>query len=138
MIFNRIPAVRERGWKVIDAAAYAETCQRAANALLPGGTDTPMAQEMNGTPEALAQVARLHALRRIAQPEEIARAALFLASTAASFVTGSALLVGRSACMLPHPSTRKAIWICPAQGFSPSGPRCRRTTQVSPAASTRW
>lgn len=63
------------------------------NTLLPGGTDTPMAQEMNGTPEALAQVARLHALRRIAQPEEIARAALFLASTAASFVTGSALLV---------------------------------------------
>jgi len=28
VIFNRIPAVRERGWKVIDAAAYAETWQR--------------------------------------------------------------------------------------------------------------
>ncbi|UNK42533.1 SDR family oxidoreductase [Luteimonas sp. S4-F44] len=63
------------------------------NALLPGGTHTPMAEEMNGTPEALAQVARLHALKRIAQPEELARAALFLASDEAAFMTGSAMLV---------------------------------------------
>jgi NAD(P)-dependent dehydrogenase (short-subunit alcohol dehydrogenase family) len=63
------------------------------NALLPGGTHTPMAEEMNGTPEALAQVAQLHALKRIAQPEELARAALFLASDEAAFMTGSALLV---------------------------------------------
>lgn len=64
-----------------------------ANALLPGGTDTPMAREMNGSPEALAQVARLHALRRLARPEEIAQAALYLASDASSFVTGTAMLV---------------------------------------------
>lgn len=63
------------------------------NALLPGGTDTPMAAQMNGTPEAMAQVARLHALKRIAKPDEIARAALFLASDASSFVTGTAMLV---------------------------------------------
>ena len=63
------------------------------NALLPGGTDTPMAREMNGTPEAMAQVANLHALKRIARPEEIAQAALFLASDAGSFMTGSAMLV---------------------------------------------
>ena len=35
----------------------------------------------------------LHALKRMAQPEEIARAALFLASDQSSFVTGTALLV---------------------------------------------
>ena len=58
-----------------------------------GGTDTPMAAQMNGTPEAMAQVARLHALKRIARPDEIARAALFLASDASSFVTGTAMLV---------------------------------------------
>uniref|UniRef100_UPI00249360D6 SDR family oxidoreductase n=1 Tax=Sinimarinibacterium flocculans TaxID=985250 RepID=UPI00249360D6 len=63
------------------------------NALLPGGTDTPMAARMNGTPEALAQVASLHALKRIARPEELAQAALFLASDAASFMTGTAMLV---------------------------------------------
>ena len=63
------------------------------NALLPGGTDTPMAREMNGTAEQMAAVARLHALGRIASPEEIARAALFLASPASSFMTGTAMLV---------------------------------------------
>jgi NAD(P)-dependent dehydrogenase (short-subunit alcohol dehydrogenase family) len=62
------------------------------NSLLPGGTDTPMAHQMNGTAEAMAQVAQLHALKRIAQPQEIAQAALFLASDDASFVTGSAML----------------------------------------------
>ncbi|ABS63371.1 short-chain dehydrogenase/reductase SDR [Parvibaculum lavamentivorans DS-1] len=63
-----------------------------ANALLPGGTDTPMGRDAAPTPEALSFVVGLHALKRIAQPEEIARAALFLASDASSFVTGSALL----------------------------------------------
>ena len=70
------------------------------NALLPGGTDTPMARQMNGSPEAMAHVAGLHALKRIATPDEIARAALFLASDDASFVTGSAMLAdgGVSIC----------------------------------------
>ncbi len=63
------------------------------NALLPGGTDTPMARQMNATPEALAQVAQLHALKRLASPEELARAVLFLASDASSFMTGTAMLV---------------------------------------------
>ena len=56
-------------------------------------TLTPMAHAMNGTPEALAQVAGLHALKRLARPQEIAQAALYLASDAASFVTGTAMLV---------------------------------------------
>jgi NAD(P)-dependent dehydrogenase (short-subunit alcohol dehydrogenase family) len=62
------------------------------NALLPGGTDTPMGAVITNTAEAKAHVASLHVLKRIAAPEEIARAALFLASDAASFVTGSAML----------------------------------------------
>jgi NAD(P)-dependent dehydrogenase (short-subunit alcohol dehydrogenase family) len=63
------------------------------NALLPGGTDTPLAEAWVSTPEALAFVEGLHALKRLAQPEEIARSALYLASDASSFVTGTAMLV---------------------------------------------
>lgn len=63
------------------------------NAILPGGTDTPMARAMNGTPEAWAFVERLHALKRTATPEEQAKSVLYLASDASSFTTGTALLV---------------------------------------------
>lgn len=63
------------------------------NALLPGGVDTPMGQSVTTTPEALSFVEGLHALKRVAAPEEIARAALFLASEASSFMTGAAMLV---------------------------------------------
>jgi NAD(P)-dependent dehydrogenase (short-subunit alcohol dehydrogenase family) len=63
------------------------------NALLPGGTDTAMAHAMNSTQEAMTFVRSLHALKRIAAPEEIAQAALFLASPASSFMTGTAMLV---------------------------------------------
>lgn len=63
------------------------------NALLPGGTDTPMGRAVASTPEAKAFVESLHALKRMATPDEIARSALYLASDASSFVTGAALLV---------------------------------------------
>lgn len=58
-----------------------------ANALLPGGVDTDMA----GNQEQKDWAANLHAMKRIARADEIASAALFLASPMASFVTGSAL-----------------------------------------------
>ncbi|MDO8840608.1 MAG: SDR family oxidoreductase [Parvibaculum sp.] len=64
-----------------------------ANALVVGGTDTPMGRAAAQTPEAHAFVESLHALKRIAVPEEIAQAALFLASDASSFVTGAAMPV---------------------------------------------
>jgi NAD(P)-dependent dehydrogenase (short-subunit alcohol dehydrogenase family) len=65
------------------------------NAVLPGGTDTPMSvtNAPGATPELKAYVESLHALKRMAQPEEIARSVLHLASDAASFVTGTAFLV---------------------------------------------
>ncbi len=63
------------------------------NALLPGGTDTTMARAFADTPEKQAFVRGIHALKRIAAPEEIARSALYLASDDSRFVTGTALLV---------------------------------------------
>jgi len=63
------------------------------NALLPGATDTPMAADFGDSPEVIEFVKNLHALKRTAQPEEIAQSALYLASDASSFTTGTALLV---------------------------------------------
>ncbi len=63
------------------------------NALLPGGTDTPMGRIMANTPEAIAFISGLHALKRIATPDEIAQSVLYLASDASSFTTGTAMLV---------------------------------------------
>ena len=48
---------------------------------------------MTSTPEALADVQNLYALKRLATPEEIAKSVLYLASDASSFTTGAALLV---------------------------------------------
>lgn len=59
------------------------------NALLPGGTRTPMAGD---DPDGHAVVARLHPLRRLAEPEEIAATAAFLLSDDASFITGAPVL----------------------------------------------
>lgn len=63
------------------------------NALLPGATDTPMGKVATSAPGALDYITGIHALKRIAQPEEIAHSALYLASDSSSFMTGNALLV---------------------------------------------
>lgn len=63
------------------------------NAILPGGTDTPMAKEFGDSPEMIEFVNSIHALKRRATPEEIAQSALYLASDASSFTTGTAMLV---------------------------------------------
>jgi NAD(P)-dependent dehydrogenase (short-subunit alcohol dehydrogenase family) len=62
------------------------------NAIAPGLTDT--AQPRYGSSEAeLAEAARAIPLGRMAQPEEIARTALFLASDEAAFITGQTVHV---------------------------------------------
>jgi len=63
-----------------------------ANALLPGGTLTAAAMDATTNPDTEAFIASLHALKRMARPEEIAKAAMFLMSDLSSFVTGSAML----------------------------------------------
>jgi NAD(P)-dependent dehydrogenase (short-subunit alcohol dehydrogenase family) len=66
-----------------------------ANAILPGGTDTPasITNAPGATADTLAFVEGLHALKRMAMPDEIARSVLYLASDASSFTTGTALFV---------------------------------------------
>ena len=67
------------------------------NALMPGVIDTPMparSLKRQADPEAAqAFWKQRHPIGRIGQPEEVARAALFLASDDSSFVTGTLLFV---------------------------------------------
>lgn len=74
------------------------------NAICPGSIDTPMLRVFVSRPDQqqtqgadkeqlVVQRGAQNAMGRIAQPEEIANAALFLLSDEASFVTGSILAV---------------------------------------------
>lgn len=63
------------------------------NAILPGAVATAMFYEANATPEARESVSKMHALKRVATTEELAKSMLYLASDDSSFVTGSAHLV---------------------------------------------
>jgi NAD(P)-dependent dehydrogenase (short-subunit alcohol dehydrogenase family) len=64
------------------------------NAIAPGEVDTPMGLEaLDGDRERLEAFTRLIPLKRIAQPEEVAAAVMYLASDAASYITGITLPV---------------------------------------------
>jgi NAD(P)-dependent dehydrogenase (short-subunit alcohol dehydrogenase family) len=67
------------------------------NCVCPGDTDTPMlrdeAKQLGKPEDQFLSESAQRPLRRIGKPEEIAQAALFLASDASSFVTGTALVV---------------------------------------------
>jgi NAD(P)-dependent dehydrogenase (short-subunit alcohol dehydrogenase family) len=63
------------------------------NAVAPGPTDTGMLNRFTGTAERKAALQSGVPLGRVGQPEEIAKAIVFLASDAASFVTGQIVTV---------------------------------------------
>ena len=67
------------------------------NAICPGFIDTPQLQyyvaEQDDPDAALAEVAALHPIGRVGEPDEVAAAAVFLASDEASFITGASLVV---------------------------------------------
>ena len=78
------------------AIDYAEHGIRI-NSLLPGPTLTPLATGSSNSNPALAKT-RLRPMERMADPREIAEAAIWLASDAASFVTGITMPVDGGMC----------------------------------------
>jgi NAD(P)-dependent dehydrogenase (short-subunit alcohol dehydrogenase family) len=61
------------------------------NVLRPGMTRSDMTAEVHEDPERLAQIAATIAMGRIAEPEEMASAILWLLSADASFISGARL-----------------------------------------------
>ena len=74
------------------AVEYARKGIRA-NALCPGPIETPLLAELLADPAARARRMVHIPLGRLGQAEEVARAALFLASDESSLMTGAALVV---------------------------------------------
>jgi len=67
------------------------------NAICPGRVETPWVSprisEYSDPKKAYEEMAATQALRRMGTPEEVAAAAVYLASDEAAFVTGSALIL---------------------------------------------
>ena len=67
------------------------------NCICPGRTQTPFVEarlrEYPNPEDYLKQMTAPHALKRMAQPNEIAAAAVYLASDESAFVTGSAFVI---------------------------------------------
>src|SRR6266481_6076950 len=74
------------------ALEYAESGVRI-NVVAPGTTETGMLNRFTGTPENKADLISRVPMKRIAQPEEIAEAIVFLGSDKASYITGASLAV---------------------------------------------
>lgn len=76
--------------------AFAKECADwgiRVNCVLPGLTETKFASALTSDKEELERFMRYIPMKRTAQPEEIAPAVLYLASDAASYVTGTSLTV---------------------------------------------
>jgi NAD(P)-dependent dehydrogenase (short-subunit alcohol dehydrogenase family) len=67
--------------------------QVRVNCIAPGLIRTDFARALWENPQTLAAVTMHTPMRRIGEPEEIAGAAVFLASPASTFVTGQAIIV---------------------------------------------
>jgi NAD(P)-dependent dehydrogenase (short-subunit alcohol dehydrogenase family) len=81
-------------------AAALAPYQVSVNAVGPGLTDTD--QPRGGMSEdQLRELGRINPLGRIAQPEDIARAVLYLSSDLSQYVTGQTLFVNGGTLMVP-------------------------------------
>lgn len=71
------------------------------NSIAPGATRTPINTAAWQTPEAYAQLMRLVPYGRIGEPEDIARAAVWLASDQSDYVVGATLFVDGGMTLYP-------------------------------------
>lgn len=62
------------------------------NAVAPGFVNTELTKQ-NNTPEQIAEIERMLPLKRMAEPEEIAKFVYFLASDENTFITGQTILI---------------------------------------------
>src|ERR1700730_12126324 len=63
------------------------------NNIAPGAIDTPIDADVKASPEKMAALLKEIPQHRMGQPEEVAKLALFLASDAAAYVTGSTYII---------------------------------------------
>jgi NAD(P)-dependent dehydrogenase (short-subunit alcohol dehydrogenase family) len=63
------------------------------NAICPGWIDTPLIAPIHALPQLEDMLVSQTPMQRLGQPDEIAKAALFLASDDSSFMTGTYLVV---------------------------------------------
>jgi glucose 1-dehydrogenase len=71
------------------------------NAISPGAVRTPINMEAWGTPEAHAELMKLVPYKRIGEPGDIGRAAVWLASDYSDYVTGICLYVDGGMTLYP-------------------------------------
>jgi len=72
------------------------------NGLAPGATRTPINTDAWSTPEAYEALMRLVPYKRIGEPEDIARAAVWLASDDSDYVNGGTLFVDGGMTLYPE------------------------------------
>jgi glucose 1-dehydrogenase len=71
------------------------------NSVSPGAVRTPINTAAWATPEAYAELMKLIPYKRIGEPKDIARAAVWLASDEADYVTGATLYVDGGMTLYP-------------------------------------
>lgn len=71
------------------------------NSIAPGAIRTPINTAAWDTPQAYAELMTLVPYKRIGEPDDIARAAVWLASDAADYVTGATLFVDGGMTLYP-------------------------------------
>jgi glucose 1-dehydrogenase len=71
------------------------------NSISPGAIRTPINRQAWETPEAYSELLKLIPYKRIGEPEDIARAAVWLASDEADYITGTSLYVDGGMTLYP-------------------------------------